>query len=236
MTSMSDGFDKALVHDLASIARDGLTFIRTMGAEGRADLCAVEADHLHDLPVVMKSGRWELLEHYLRLQRRRYVEGLAALGRKTWLDGLAWGRLEARLAEHGARAPSNDEGSAPGGRAATVGCDDRAAEAGFDTSLRDELLDLLGRELLQLRAFAWQGRADLCFLAADHLHNLPMAIANESWGALAYYNDCFRPDHRRALEEHGLAPSQDLRSSWDTITAHLLANDFPHPGDARSDR
>lgn len=228
---MSDGFDKAIDHDLASIAGRGLVFIRTFGAEGRADLCEVEADHLHDLPVVMKSGRWNLLEHYLERQRSRYLEGLAALGRQTWYDGLAWGRLEARLAEPRAGSPSGDGPSgSPPALHVSVGA------VGFDPSLRDDLLDLLGRELLHVRAFACQGRADLCFLAADHLHNLPMTIATESWDSLTYYNTVFRPAYRRGLERLGVTPSLELRASWDTITAHLLARDFDRLGGAKSAR
>jgi hypothetical protein len=39
------------------ILRIGLLRIRAFGEEGLADRCAIEADHLHNLPEIVHSGR-----------------------------------------------------------------------------------------------------------------------------------------------------------------------------------
>jgi len=48
--------------------------IRTLGWDGRADRCAVEADHVHNVPELLGSFSIDLLEHCWNVSRRSYVE------------------------------------------------------------------------------------------------------------------------------------------------------------------
>jgi hypothetical protein len=52
----------------------GLLRIRTFGAEGLADRCAIEADHLHNLPEVIRSGRLDLLDYYYEVERLGFID------------------------------------------------------------------------------------------------------------------------------------------------------------------
>jgi hypothetical protein len=74
--------------------------------------------------------------------------------------------------------------------------------------IAEVLTEMIQQGLLRIRAYGWSGRADLCAVEADHLHNLPGLIADYSPDRLAYYwtveRRCFlqqMPEPERAMWE-----------------------------------
>jgi hypothetical protein len=59
---------------LLNILRTGLLRIRMDGWNGRADECAIEADHLHNLPGIAKELKVELLSHYYNTTRSSFIK------------------------------------------------------------------------------------------------------------------------------------------------------------------
>jgi hypothetical protein len=59
-----------IVHE---ILRIGIMRIRACGWNCQADRCAIEADHLHNLPALLTDYRPEMLEFYLRVERLGYT-------------------------------------------------------------------------------------------------------------------------------------------------------------------
>jgi hypothetical protein len=58
---------------LLDILRTGLLRIRAIGNSGDAEACSLEADHLHNLPELIRSFRWELLQFYFTVERPAFV-------------------------------------------------------------------------------------------------------------------------------------------------------------------
>jgi hypothetical protein len=50
--------------------------IRVAGRNRAPDCCAIEADHIHNLPNLLRSYHRELLEYYLDVERPSYLEQL----------------------------------------------------------------------------------------------------------------------------------------------------------------
>jgi hypothetical protein len=77
---------------LTSIIQDGLLSIRVHGAAGRAERCAIEADHIHNLPHLIEDYRPELPEFYWNVERPAYLRASenadAEKFRRQW-NGLA---------------------------------------------------------------------------------------------------------------------------------------------------
>ncbi|MGC1720755.1 MAG: hypothetical protein WA746_17385 [Isosphaeraceae bacterium] len=44
--------------------------------------------------------------------------------------------------------------------------------------IAEVILPILQYGLIRVRAFAWQGQAELCAVEADHIHNLPDLLAD----------------------------------------------------------
>ena len=82
----SDGI-KAVLLD---ILRIGLLRIRALAWEGSADGCAVEANHLHNLPQLIKSPSSERLMYYYNIER---TEFLRQTNSNTSEFNLSWLRL-----------------------------------------------------------------------------------------------------------------------------------------------
>src|SRR5262245_48383576 len=59
---------------LTEILETGLLTIRVLGWNGEADRCAVEADHLHNLPGLLANYCPEKLLYYWDVERVGYVE------------------------------------------------------------------------------------------------------------------------------------------------------------------
>ena len=59
---------------VGEIIRDGVLRIRAEGWSGHADRCAIEADHIHNLPALLADYRPELLEYYWNVERPAYID------------------------------------------------------------------------------------------------------------------------------------------------------------------
>jgi hypothetical protein len=62
---------------IAQILERGILRIRILGWNEQAAACAVEADHLHNLPDLLRDFRVELLAFYLRTTRETYLAQVA---------------------------------------------------------------------------------------------------------------------------------------------------------------
>src|SRR5579859_2076558 len=59
---------------LAEILRTGLLRIRALGWEQNPDRCAVEADHLHNLPTLLTDYKPALLDFYWNSERPTFIQ------------------------------------------------------------------------------------------------------------------------------------------------------------------
>lgn len=69
---------------LAHMIAHGLIRIRTCGWSGRPDLCAIEADHLHNLPGLIADYSPGLLAHYWTVERPDYLRQVSEPERTGW--------------------------------------------------------------------------------------------------------------------------------------------------------
>jgi hypothetical protein len=97
--SLEDEAKEAVLEILA----DGLLRIRAFAWAGKVEMCAVEADHLHNLPELVKDFKWELLEYYVRCQRNNFAN---IPGYNTTQFQKAWERLDQLRARRNARIVS----------------------------------------------------------------------------------------------------------------------------------
>jgi hypothetical protein len=65
--------DDEIKRILLDILRVGLLRIRAFGNSGLADACSAEADHLHNLPVLIQSLRREELLYYYDVERPAFL-------------------------------------------------------------------------------------------------------------------------------------------------------------------
>lgn len=70
--------DDAIRRVLLQIIRLGLLRIRAAGYAGRADDCALEADHLHNIPQLLQSHQPEELHYYFVVERPGFVSRATA--------------------------------------------------------------------------------------------------------------------------------------------------------------
>jgi hypothetical protein len=71
---------KEVVLDILHIA---VLSIRIAGWNGDADYCALEADHIHNLPGLLKNYSVEKLRYYLEAERPDYLRNLQKLQGKS---------------------------------------------------------------------------------------------------------------------------------------------------------
>lgn len=74
------------------ILRLGLLAIRAAGFASRGDLCAIHADHLHNLPGLIEDFSAERLCYYWQVERVCFIEKLNASDYR--LFDTPWSRLE----------------------------------------------------------------------------------------------------------------------------------------------
>jgi len=67
---MNDDDIKGVLLDILSM---GLLRIRAFGSLGDAEACSLEADHLHNLPELIRSFRGELMHFYFTVERPGFV-------------------------------------------------------------------------------------------------------------------------------------------------------------------
>jgi hypothetical protein len=63
----------AIAEIVTQILATGLLRIRVSGWRGNAKRCAIEADHLHNLPALLTAYRPELLDYYWRTERVAFI-------------------------------------------------------------------------------------------------------------------------------------------------------------------
>ena len=83
--------DGALRDVLLSILREGLLRIHALGWSGDADRCAIEADHLHNLPELVSTLKPELLRSYYEIA----VPSFMRKAQKTEAFKPYWSHIEA---------------------------------------------------------------------------------------------------------------------------------------------
>jgi hypothetical protein len=81
---------------ITQILRIGILRIRVLGWDGQADACAVEADHLHNLPSLLRDFSADLLAFYLSTSRESY---LAQVNETSMEYAQTWKELEQELAK-----------------------------------------------------------------------------------------------------------------------------------------
>jgi hypothetical protein len=64
----------AIVGILTEILTVGLLRIRAHAWNGNADRCAIEADHLHNVPSLLANFKPELLDYYWRIERSTFIQ------------------------------------------------------------------------------------------------------------------------------------------------------------------
>lgn len=87
---------------LLRILERGLLRIRVLGVTGQSELCTIEADHLHNLPMLVHEPRLDLLSYYYNVERvtfLREVERETDYAEQFVSDWSDWKQLEAILKE-----------------------------------------------------------------------------------------------------------------------------------------
>ncbi len=88
---------------LASILEMGLLRIRSSGWAGQAERCAIEADHIHNLPGLIGDFSQERLVYYWQVERTAYLARTPEAETEGW--ELLWCRLQP-YAEPAMKAPA----------------------------------------------------------------------------------------------------------------------------------
>jgi hypothetical protein len=70
----------------------GLLRIRSLGWDKNPIRCAVEADHLHNLPSLLKNYSPDLLKYYLEVERPCYIQAMPPDDERAAFSPL-WERL-----------------------------------------------------------------------------------------------------------------------------------------------
>jgi hypothetical protein len=80
---------------LLHVLSKGLLRIRAEGFSGRANQCAIDADHLHNLPSLVLQPSLQPLSYYLDVTRIAFIKSV----RDTSEFEVDWKRLEAVLSD-----------------------------------------------------------------------------------------------------------------------------------------
>jgi hypothetical protein len=77
---------------LLTILRTGLLRIRSLGWAGQPAACAIEADHIHNLPDLLSNFSEETLVHYWHTERPAFLAQIPDEERSGWES--LWERLQ----------------------------------------------------------------------------------------------------------------------------------------------
>jgi len=69
---------------LTAILQTGLLRIRALGSAGNAQTCAIEADHIHNVPDLLMHGSRERLDYYWNVERPSYIQQTPATELAVW--------------------------------------------------------------------------------------------------------------------------------------------------------
>lgn len=86
--------------------------------------------------------------------------------------------------------------------------------------VRSDLLAILNRGLLRIRAFASGGDVAQCFIEADHLHNIPELLTLNHDELLAYYMSVTRPCF---ISESRVA-TVDFEPFWNNLHEYMAGS------------
>jgi hypothetical protein len=78
---------------IIEIVQTGILMIRDAGWSGDAGRCALEADHIHNLPTLLKNYSPELLKSYWDVEKPSYLMRLPASEMSGTLFEMLWQRL-----------------------------------------------------------------------------------------------------------------------------------------------
>jgi hypothetical protein len=81
----------AVARVLLDILQQGILMTRSFGWSGDANRCAVEADHIHNLPSLLAGYSPQLLRYYWDVERRSFMSHFAADELAHWTT--LWQRL-----------------------------------------------------------------------------------------------------------------------------------------------
>jgi hypothetical protein len=94
--------------------------------------------------------------------------------------------------------------------------------------VRAALTEVLRIALLRIRRAAGAGDAKLCFIEADHVHNLPQLLGHFSHDLLTFYLKVERESYRDQLQRHTAADARyrdigEMDGPWQILEryAHL---------------
>src|SRR5262245_23313282 len=90
---MNDSSDIADI--LQEILTIGLHRIRALAWSGDAKRCAIEADHIHNLPHLVTHGNREELAYYWKVERASYINQTDAKQLAVWEP--LWRRLQIHI-------------------------------------------------------------------------------------------------------------------------------------------
>lgn len=80
---------------LQEILTTGLLRIRSLAWSGDAKRCAIEADHIHNLPHLLIQGDSDGLAYYWEVERTSYIDQSEPDQLRMWEP--LWQRLQARV-------------------------------------------------------------------------------------------------------------------------------------------
>ena len=86
-----------IAEPLLEILKWGLLAIRAAGFANRGDLCAIHADHLHNLPELIEDYSEDRLLYYWQAERIGFMEKLNPGDYRYFVE--PWSRLESIVAE-----------------------------------------------------------------------------------------------------------------------------------------
>lgn len=98
-----------IAEPLLEIIQSGLLAIRAAGFANRGNLCAIHADHLHNLPALVEDYSEALLLFYWQTERIAFLEQLSPQDCRIF-DG-PWSRLEIIVAGLDAKKPKEVAGT-----------------------------------------------------------------------------------------------------------------------------
>lgn len=84
----------AVADAILDILRHGLLRVRAAGWSGDGDRCAAEADHIHNLPDLLRDYSPERLRYYWDAERPAFMSHLSAEELATWEP--LWERLRSQ--------------------------------------------------------------------------------------------------------------------------------------------
>ena len=98
-------------------------------------------------------------------------------------------------------------------------------------------LKILERALLNIRALGERGEAQQCVYEADHVHNIPGLLLNESADNEKYYLECKRKVYLGHHSERKLANLLSFDGLWHELeqSAGKTERKEPPDGDAEKD-